>query len=118
MTNYRRDRTPGATWFFTVALAERQRRLLVEHVGDLRIAFAAVKQRHPFRIDAMVVLPDHLHALWTLPDGDADYGVRWGLVKAAFSRRLPRLERRSRSRLVRGRARDLATALLGALRSR
>jgi putative transposase len=59
-----------------------------------------VKSRHPFHIDALVVLPDHLHAIWTLPEGDADYPKRWALIKAAFSRHLPKDERRNPSRIA------------------
>jgi putative transposase len=103
MTQYRRARIPGATWFFTVNLAERRgNRLLVEQVCALRDAFTLVRRKHPFTIDAMVVLPDHLHCLWTLPNHDSDYGVRWGLIKAAFSRKLAATERRSVSRRRRG----------------
>jgi len=103
MTEYRRARHPGATWFFTVNLAERHgNRLLVEQIDRLRGALAIVKRRHPLKIEAIVVLPDHLHCLWRLPPGDSDYGVRWGLVKSAFSRGLPAVERRSTSRQTRG----------------
>ncbi len=103
MTEYRRPNTPGATWFFTVNLAERHgNRLLVDHIDALRAAFSLVKSRHPFRIDAMVVLPEHLHALWTLPADDCNFGLRWGLIKAAFSRSIPAGERRGNSRILRG----------------
>jgi putative transposase len=73
MTQYRRDFTAGGTWFFTVNLTERRSRRLVDDIATLRAAFRAVRARHPFSIDAIVVLPDHLHAIWSLPDGDADY---------------------------------------------
>jgi putative transposase len=87
VTEYRRTRVPGASWFFTVALAERRHgRLLVDHIDALRAAVRWVRERHPFHIDAFVVLPDHLHCVWTLPEGDADYSMRWGLIKAKFSR--------------------------------
>jgi REP-associated tyrosine transposase len=103
MTAYRRARLPGATWFFTVNLAERHgTRLLVDHIDGLRHAFRQVKLRHPFRIDAMVILPDHLHCLWTLPPGDADYATRWGLIKATFSRGVATGETRTASRARRG----------------
>ena len=97
---YRRARVPGGTYFFTVNLAERKRTLLVDHIDDLRNAVRKVLTDHPFCIDAMVVLPDHLHAVWTLPEGDADYPTRWALIKAGFSRCLPVDERRSRSRIT------------------
>lgn len=103
MTAYRRPRVTGATWFFTANLAQRDgNRLLVDQVALLRDTVARVRSRHPFRIDAMVVLPDHLHAIWTLPSGDTRIGMRWGLIKAGFARRLPRGEHRSTSRSLRG----------------
>ncbi len=89
-----------ATCFFTVNLTERKRMLLVDHIDDLRNAVRKVLTDHPFCIDAMVVLPDHLHAVWTLPEGDADYPTRWALIKADFSRCLLADERRSRSRVA------------------
>lgn len=85
---YRRTLVPGGTYFFTVNLLDRDRSLLVEHIDMLRAAIKAVRAKHPFEIDAWVVLPDHLHALWTLPAGDADYPTRWALIKAGFSRGL------------------------------
>ncbi len=86
MTDYRRIYTPGATWFFTVNLLKRQHsRLLIEQIDELRTAFRYVKQRHPFHINAAVILPEHLHCLWTLPVGDSDYSTRWSLLKAHFS---------------------------------
>ncbi len=103
MTEYRRANVPGATYFFTVNCAERKgNSVLVENVGILRDAFSKVKNKHPFAIDAIVILPEHLHCIWTLPRGDADFGVRWGLVKAAFYREVPKSERRSYSRVKRG----------------
>ena len=96
---YRRARLQGGTYFFTVNLAERQRTLLVDHIDDLRNAVQKVLIHHPFCIDAMVVLPDHLHALWTLPEGDADFSTRWALIKAGFSRCIPPEEQRSKSRM-------------------
>ena len=89
---YRRSRATGGTFFFTVNLNDRSATLLVDHIDSLRAAIGQVKARHPFDILAMVVLPDHLHALWRLPEYDGDYPLRWGLIKAAFSRRLPPLE--------------------------
>jgi putative transposase len=89
MPHYIRPRIPGASVFFTVALADRSGRLLVEHVDSLRSAVRQTRHERPFRIEARVVLPDHLHAVWTLPEGDADYSLRWRLIKARFSRELP-----------------------------
>ena len=97
---YRRSLIPGGTFFFTVNLADRQSDLLTTHIESLRQATRSVRQRHPFEIIAMVVMPDHLHAIWRLPDEDADYPTRWALIKADFSRHLPKTEsiRATRSR--------------------
>ncbi|MBK4737963.1 REP-associated tyrosine transposase [Noviherbaspirillum pedocola] len=89
---YRRIHVAGGTYFFTVNLAQRRSGLLVRHIDDLRTAIREVKARHPFLIVAMVVLPDHLHAIWRLPEGDANYAMRWSLIKAAFSRRVEKGE--------------------------
>jgi putative transposase len=103
MTEYRRFQHPGATWFFTVNLAERKNnRLLVDRVDELKMAFADVKRLHPFEIDAAVILPDHLHCIWTLPEGGSDFSSHWGLIKANFSSQMPKCERISVSRQKRG----------------
>jgi len=99
---YRRADVAGATYFFTVNLAERHRTLLTDHIDTLRTAMRDVKQWHPFHIDALVILPDHLHCVWTLPERDADYPLRWALIKAGFSRRIPKTERRNVSRADKG----------------
>jgi putative transposase len=98
MTAYRRYRVSGGTYFFTANLAERDRRLLTEHIGALRDAFRRVRAAHPFRIEAVVVLPDHLHTLWTLPAGDHDFSLRWRQLKSAFSRAVETGEHLSASR--------------------
>jgi len=92
LTNYRRNFAPGASYFFTVNLADRRSSLLTAHIDALRVAFRDIRARHRFTIDAVVVLPDHMHAIWTLPDDDADFPLRWRLIKSAFSRSLPRHE--------------------------
>ena len=102
MTRYRRNFISGGSFFFTVNLAGRRLRLLTEHIDLLRKAFRETRARHPFAIEAVVVLPDHLHAIWTLPEADADFATRWRLVKSAFSRGLPGGERISESRLGKG----------------
>ena len=99
---YRRAWIDGGTYFFTVNLAERRQPLLVDYVDVLRKVVGLVKERHPFTIDAMVILPEHLHAVWTLPPGDADYPGRWMLIKTGFSRHIPQGERRSASRANKG----------------
>lgn len=87
---------PGGTFFFTVTLLERHGNdLLVRYIDHLRELVREVKQRHPFTIHGWAVLPDHLHCVIELPAGDADFALRWRLIKAGFSRRLPLLERRS-----------------------
>jgi len=100
MTNYRRNIVRGGTYFFTVNLADRRLRLLTENIDLLRAAFRETRSRHPFSIDAIVILPDHLHAIWTLPEGDFRFAVRWRLIKSAFSRGLPIIEERSASRVA------------------
>jgi putative transposase len=102
MTGYRRNFIAGGSFFFTVNLADRRLRLLTEHIDELRSAFRKVRERHPFTIDAMVVLHDHLHTVWTLPEGDADFAKRWQLIKSAFSHGLPAGEPISESRAARG----------------
>jgi putative transposase len=89
---YRRADMPGATYFFTVNLADRKSQLLTEKIDALRNAIRKIRQSHPFEIIAMVVLPDHLHAIWRMPEGDADFPLRWSLIKAAFSRAIPKTE--------------------------
>ena len=75
--------------------------MLVDHIDALRNAVALTRQRYPFDIDAFVVLPDHLHAVWTLPPGDADFSTRWRLIKARFAKALPKQERLSAVRKAR-----------------
>jgi len=98
MSIYRRNHIPGATYFFTLTLEDRASTLLTAHIELLRAAFRYTHERHPFTIDAIVVLPEHLHAIWTLPTGDMNYALRWRLIKAFFSRKLPRGESVSPSR--------------------
>ncbi len=103
MPNYRRAFVPGGTWFFTVNLLERKNNdLLIREVDLLRETVRIVRQRHPFHIDAWVVLPEHMHAVWTLPPGDADFSKRWRLIKSGFSRALPLTEYRSSVRKASG----------------
>ena len=93
MPDYRRNRIPGASYFFTVNLRDRRSDLLVARVDLLRDAVRGVRRQFPFRIDAWVVLPDHLHSLWTLPEGDSDFPERWRRIKAAFTRAVSDTER-------------------------
>ncbi len=103
MTEYRRAFVPGGTGFFTVNLADRNgNRLLVQEIAALRQAFRFVQADHPFRVDAVVILPDHLHCIWTLPPGDSDFSTRWSLIKGTFSRSIAKGGRISPSRAKRG----------------
>ena len=96
MPNYLRAFIPGGTWFFTVNLLQRHGNdLLVREIDLLRATVRNVRSHHPFRIDAWVVLPDHLHCVWTLPPGDSDFSTRWRLLNSGFSRALPKTERLS-----------------------
>jgi putative transposase len=100
--NYRRNFIRGRSFFFTANPTERRLRLLIDYIDLLRQAYCYVRRRHPFDIESIVVLPDHLHAIWTLPEGDADFALRWRLIKSIFSRGLPAGERRSASRAKKG----------------
>jgi putative transposase len=98
MSRYRRAKITGGTFFFTVALANRKSDLLVRHIERLRHAYLAMQQQRPFETIAICILPDHLHALWQLPEGDADFASRWSRFKSGFSRGLPASETRSESK--------------------
>lgn len=103
MPNYRRIWMPGGTYFFTVNLAIRGRNdLLVRYIDNLRLSIQEVRLKHPFIIHGWVVLPDHMHCLISLPKEDADFPLRWRLIKANFSKRLPAGERLSESQSKRG----------------
>jgi putative transposase len=89
MSRYRRDTTLGATWFFTVVTYRRQPVLCDDAVRTaFRDAITTTRTDWPFRIDAWVLLPDHLHCIWTLPEGDADFSTRWNLIKRRTSKAL------------------------------
>lgn len=86
MPNYRRYLVPGGTYFFTVVTASRARILTSQNARSLlRSAFRLVRSESPFRLDAIVLLPEHLHAIWTLPPTDSDYSSRWGKIKKSFT---------------------------------
>jgi putative transposase len=76
--------------------------LLVDNIDALRDAVEKTRRCYPFIIDAVVVLPDHIHAVWTLPPGDADFSLRWRLIKSRFAQALPKQERTSNVRKARG----------------
>jgi len=88
MVRYRRNFLPGGTFFFTATLADRRSSALVENIGLLRRAFRTTRHERPFSIDAVVVLPDHLHIVMTLPPDDADFPGRWRRIKGLFTRQM------------------------------
>jgi len=101
--DYRRIWHAGGTYFFTVNLLERRNNdLLVRHIDALREAVRCVRRVHPFQIHAWVVLPDHMHCVIELPEGDTDYAHRWRMIRMLFSKALPKTERRSEARIRRG----------------
>jgi putative transposase len=85
MVRYRRNFIPSGSYFFTVTLADRRSTALVDNIDRLRAAFRAARQERSFAIDAIVILPDHLHAIFTLPTSDADFSGRWRRIKGHFS---------------------------------
>jgi len=85
MVRYRRNFIESGTFFFTVTLADRRSTALIDHVGALRAAFRVARRERPFAIDAVVILPDHLHAVLVLPHRDADFSGRWRRIKGHFS---------------------------------
>lgn len=88
MVLYRRNRVPGGTYFFTLTLADRSSQTLVEQIAALRWSLRKTRAERPFEIVAMVVLPDHLHAVWRLPEGDDRYSTRLQIFKCRFTRAL------------------------------
>ncbi len=100
MPNYRRVFVPGGTYFLTVALADRQSDLLLREIDRLRCVVAETRAEHRFGVDAIVILPDHLHAVWTMAPGKADFPLIWNKIKGRFSRRLALTARRSASKRV------------------
>jgi len=85
MVRYRRNFVAGGTFFFTVTLADRRSCALVDHIAELRAAFRVTRRERSFAIDAIVILPDHLHAIMTLPPEDADFSGRWRRIKSLFT---------------------------------
>jgi len=89
MATFRRLLTPGATWFFTLVTLNRRPLLTRPAVLDaLRSSFREVRHEQPFTLDAIVILPDHLHCIWTLPESDRDYARRWSILKRRVSQRV------------------------------
>ena len=102
MAQYKRLYIPGGQYFFTSRLIDRQSDLLIQHLDRLRHAVRVTLQAHPFTIDAAVVLPDCTHMIWTLPPEDADFSLRWRMIKSNFSRGLPPAPNRNAQQIERG----------------
>jgi putative transposase len=100
MPRYRRANIDGGTFFFTLTLADRSSNVLVREIERLREAYRLTQKRSPFETVAICIMPDHLHALWTLPEGDSDFASRWSYFKAYFSRALPTSKSRTQSKIT------------------
>jgi putative transposase len=100
MSRYRRARIEGGLFFFTVVLADRSSDLLVREIDRLRRAYRETQVSRSFETEAICILPDHLHAIWSLPPGDSDFASRWMRIKAKFSRGLPASAVRSASKVA------------------
>ncbi|WP_409977736.1 MULTISPECIES: REP-associated tyrosine transposase [unclassified Bradyrhizobium] len=89
MSRYRRAEIDGGMFFFTVTLADRPSDLLAREIDRFRSIYRTIKTRYPFETLAICILPDHLHAIWSLPENDHDFSTRWMLIKSGFSRGVP-----------------------------
>ncbi|HEX8613309.1 MAG TPA: transposase [Telluria sp.] len=97
MNDYRANRVAGHSYFFTVRLSGRGSTLLTDHIAAFGEAIRQARSRKPFHVDAWVALPDHAHAIWTLPPGDHECAARWRAVKIAFSKSLSKSVGKSRA---------------------
>lgn len=102
MPDYRRYRVPGGVYFFTVNALNRQEDILVRHIDALREAVRRTRIQRPFHIDAWVVMPEHMHCVWTLPPDDDDFSNRWKAIKIRFVKEVAAVEERSPVRRQRG----------------
>lgn len=100
MPDYRRLYACGGTYFFTVALRNRRATLLTDRIDALRAAWRWTARRRPFRTVAYVILPDHLHCIWTLPQNDRDFSGRWRILKGRFSKAIDPAEDPAEGRRV------------------
>jgi putative transposase len=94
MVMYRRNFVPGGTYFFTLTLVDRRSTMLIDRVDELREAYRSVVFARDIATVAICILPDHLHSIWTMPDGDANYSSAWALIKARFSRSIAKTDTR------------------------
>jgi putative transposase len=117
MVNYRRVLLPNGSFFFTVNLRNRRSTYLTDHVDLLRDSFSEVREKYPFAIDAIVILPEHLYTIWTLPQHDTNYPTRWRLLKSLFTRKLIKSGIKIYKN-AKGGIQHLAKALLGTCNSR
>ncbi len=100
MPQYIRAFVPGGTFFFTVTLLERRRKLLNGHIDVLRGGkFKSVQQRRPFPLEGIIILPDHLHCIRTLPTGETDFSTRWHDIKTGLAAQIPKDERFAERRI-------------------
>ena len=103
MRTYKRLKIEGGCYFFTVVLVQRNgNNLLIEQVDSLRESFKHVQNNHPFTMNAIVIMPDHLHCIWQLPEGDDNFSTRWRLIKAHFSQSIKKGEEINKSRQRKG----------------
>lgn len=100
MPQYIRAKFKGSVFFFTVVLAERPSNLLIDEIERLRQTYRNVRASRPFETVAICVLPDHVHSIWALPEGDSDFSTRWSLIKSGFSRGLDAARERSESKVA------------------
>lgn len=100
MSRYRRAKIEGGVFFFTVALADRSSDLLIRHIERVRQVYRTVQRLRPFATEAVCILPDHMHAVWSLPSGDSDFSIRWRMIKSGVSRSFPAARWRSASKLA------------------
>jgi putative transposase len=100
MPEYRRAKIEGGVYFLTVVLTDRSNDLLVQEIDRFREAYRVAQEKRPFETIAICILPDHLHAIWRLPEDDPDFSSRWSSIKTGFSRGLPAAPARSGSKIV------------------
>jgi putative transposase len=100
MPQYLRAKVKDGAFFFTLALVDRSSDLLLRHINRLRQTYRLVRASRPFETIAICVLPDHVHAIWSLPDDDDDFSMRWNLIKGGFSRAIPSAASRSASKVA------------------
>jgi putative transposase len=100
MPRYRRALVQGGTFFFTITVADRSSDILVKEINLLRQVYSSVQKRRPFETVAICVLPDHLHAIWRLPEGDSNFPVRWSVIKSGFAKALAKTDPPSPSKIL------------------